>query len=216
MSASHRAQDGPAPARRVLNVGGNSKRIPIPAHYDGWEHHLLDIDPAGAPDIVCDAREMTGLPAGRYAAIYCSHNLEHYYRHDLPRVLAGFLHVLAPDGFADIRVPDMKAVFGEVLARDLDIDDVLYESPAGPITVGDVIYGFDRKIAETGRDFYAHRNGFMHRSLVRVLRTAGFSTVFLGSQPLAFEISALAFKQEPSPEQRALLGLPPPARHSPT
>ena len=171
--------------------------------------------PPARPTSCATPGKWSRLPAGRYAAIYCSHNLEHYYRHDLPRVLAGFLHVLAPDGFADIRVPDMKAVFEEVLAKDLDIDDVLYESPAGPITVADVVYGFDRKIAETGRDFYAHRNGFMHRSLVRALRTAGFSTVFLGSQPLAFEISALAFKQEPDPEQRALLGLPPPARHSP-
>ena len=100
----------------MLNVGGNSKRIPIPAHYDGWEQQLLDIDPAGAPDIVSDAREMVGLPAGRYAAIYCSHNLEHYYRHDLPRVLAGFLHVLAPDGFADIRVEEHHMDRHDVLA----------------------------------------------------------------------------------------------------
>ena len=98
--------------RRVLNVGGNSRRIPIPAHFSGWEHHLLDIDPAGAPDIVCDARELQALPAASYDAVYCSHNLEHYFRHDLPRVLAGFLHVLKPDGFADIRVPDMLAHLG--------------------------------------------------------------------------------------------------------
>jgi hypothetical protein len=32
---------------RVLNVGGNSKLIPIPSHYAGWEHLLPDIDPRG-------------------------------------------------------------------------------------------------------------------------------------------------------------------------
>jgi len=199
----------------VLNVGGNSKRIPIPAHYEGWEHHLLDIDPAGAPDIVCDARAMATLPPGSYDAVYCSHNLEHYFRHDLPKVLAGFLHVLKPAGFVDVRVPDMKAVFEEMLRRNMDIDDVLYESPAGPITINDVIYGYGRKIAESGQDFYAHKNGFTHRSLAMALRTAGFPVVFLRSQPLAFDIGAIAFKQEPDPEQRALLGLPPPARPSP-
>jgi SAM-dependent methyltransferase len=193
---------------RVLNVGGNSKAIPIPPYYANWEHHLLDIDPAGGPDIVCDAREMQKLPAGSYDAVYCSHNLEHYFRHDLPRVLAGFLHVLKPTGFADIRVPDMRGVFEDMLKRGLDIDDVLYESPAGPITVNDVIYGFGRKIAETGQDFFAHKNGFTHRSLVLALRAAGFPVVFTG--PMPYEVSALAFKQEPSPEQRALLGLPPP------
>ena len=30
----------------VLNVGGNSKLIPIPPHFGGWRHDLLDIDPA--------------------------------------------------------------------------------------------------------------------------------------------------------------------------
>jgi hypothetical protein len=30
------------------------------AHYDGWAH-LLDIDPAGGPDIVCDARVLKML-----------------------------------------------------------------------------------------------------------------------------------------------------------
>ena len=29
---------------RVLNVGGGSKEIPIPEHYEGWEHVLLDLD----------------------------------------------------------------------------------------------------------------------------------------------------------------------------
>ena len=191
--------------RRVLNVGGNSKAIPIPPHYDGWEHHLLDIDPAGKPDIVCDARAMTTLAPAGYDAVWCSHNLEHYWRHDLPKVLAGFLHVLKDEGYAEIRVPDMKSVFEEMLKRGMDIDDVLYESPAGPITVNDVIYGYGRKIAESGVDFYAHKNGFTHRSLVAALKAAGFAGVFTGSFP--FEVSALAFKGAPTPEQRALFGL---------
>jgi SAM-dependent methyltransferase len=195
-------------SRRVLNVGGSSRSIPIPEHFGGWEHHLLDIDPAGAPDVVCDAREMAALPAAGYDAVYCSHNLEHYHRHDLPRVLAGFLHVLKADGFADIRVPDMKAVFEDMLRRNLDIDDVLYQSPAGPITVNDVIYGYGRQIAESGRDFYAHRNGFTHRSLVLALRSAGFAVVYAASRP--YEIDAIAFKGEPGERIRAELGLPSP------
>jgi len=31
--------------KKVLNVGGGSKNIPIPPLYSGWEHVLLDIDP---------------------------------------------------------------------------------------------------------------------------------------------------------------------------
>lgn len=79
---------------KVLNVGGNSKAIALPPIFDGYEHLLLDIDPTGKPDLLCDARELTSTPAAQYDAVYCSHNLEHYFRHDVPRVLAGFIHVL--------------------------------------------------------------------------------------------------------------------------
>ena len=56
---------------KVLNVGGNSKLIGIPAHFDGWTHHLLDISPAGSPDLVCDARQLHTLAPAVYDAVYC-------------------------------------------------------------------------------------------------------------------------------------------------
>ena len=75
-------------------MGGNSKAIPLPPQYAGFEHLLLDIDPTGNPDVLCDARELTKLDAEQFDMVYCSHNLEHYYRHDVPRVLNGFFNVL--------------------------------------------------------------------------------------------------------------------------
>jgi hypothetical protein len=33
---------------------------------DGWEHVLLDLDPKGNPDIVCDARELLRLVDSKY------------------------------------------------------------------------------------------------------------------------------------------------------
>jgi hypothetical protein len=191
---------------RMLNVGGGSKEIPIPEHYGGWEHVLLDIDAARKPDVVCDARELSKLPAGLYDAVYCAHNLEHYWRHDVPRVLKGFAHVLGAHGFAEIAVPDVKAVFADMQARGLDLDGVLYESPSGPITVNDVIYGHGRQIALSGNDFYAHKNAFSQASLAAALRDAGFPWIFMGSGP--YEIRALAFRHAPTPERRALLRLP--------
>jgi hypothetical protein len=192
--------------RRVLNVGGGSKAIPIPPHYGGWEHVLLDIDPRQNPDVVCDARELARLPGELYDAVYCSHNLEHYWRHDMPRVVAGFAHVLRAHGFAEVAVPDLKAVFAEVLERGLELDGVLYDSDSGPITVNDVVYGHGRQIAATGNDFYAHRNAFTPQSLAGALREAGFQWVFMGKGP--YEIRALAFKRAPTDDQRELLRLP--------
>ena len=192
--------------KKVLNVGGGSKEIQLPPQYAEFEHILLDIDPKGSPDIVCDARKLTTLEAGQFDAIYCSHNLEHYYRHDVRRVLAGFLHVLNGGGFAHIRVPDIEAVMRLTIERNLDIDDVLYESPAGPIMVLDVLYGYSVEIEQSGQDFYAHKTGFTKKSLMIALKKAGFSHAYSGLGNL--EIDAVAFKGEPDQATRKLFGIP--------
>ncbi len=192
--------------RRVLNVGGGNKQIPLPEHYSGWEHVLLDIDPQGGADVVLDARALAGLPARQYDAVYCSHNLEHYHRHDAPKVLAGFRHVLADGGFVEIRVPDLDAVFRAMLERGLGLEDVLYESPAGPISVLDVIYGWGVEIERSGHDFYAHRNGFTRASLSALLARCGFGTVYAATGN--FEVVAFAFVGLPAPYAVELLGLP--------
>lgn len=199
----------PAEGPSVLNVGGNSKATPIPAHYAGWNHLLLDIDPAGKPDIVCDARELDRLPAAQFDAVYCSHNLEHYYKHDGVRVLQGFRHVLKPDGFAEIRVPDLRCVMRKFVAADMDLEDALYMSPAGPMTVRDVIYGWAKEIEESGHDFFSHKTGFTPTSLTTALQDAGFPNVYVRVIEEGFEVGALAFKRPPTPEQMKLLGLTP-------
>ncbi len=192
--------------KRVLNVGGGSKAIALPPQYAAFEHLLLDIDARGAPDIVCDARKLTTLEAAQFDAVYCSHNLEHYYRHDVPKVLAGFLHVLKDDGFAHIRVPDLNEVMRLAVERGLDIDDVLYQSPAGPIMVLDVIYGYSVEIEKSGQDFYAHKTGFTVKSLVAALERAGFRRVYSMAGDL--EVDALAFKSAPDQLAAALFQLP--------
>jgi SAM-dependent methyltransferase len=196
--------------KRVLNVGGGSKTIALPPVYQGWEHILLDIDPRDGPDLVCDARELTSLPAATFDAVYCSHNLEHYFRHDVPKVLAGFRHVLKDDGFAEIRVPDLADLMQTVVKRGLDVDDLLYQSPAGPITVRDVLYGLGTEIERSGNDFWAHKTGFTKKSLTAMLVRCGFPIVYNGSGN--FEVAAFAFKKPPTEEIQQLLGLPPAER----
>ena len=191
--------------RKVLNVGGNSKETPLPPEYLGWEHVLLDIDPRGNPDIVCDARELSNLPGSTYDSVYCSHNLEHYYRHDVVRVLAGFIHVLKADGFVFIAVPDLGEVMQTVVKKNLDIDDVLYQSTAGPITVRDVIYGWDVEIEQSGNDFFAHKTGFTQKSLKSILKMAGFPWVFTVAGDLS--VIAVAFVNKPSAYAEKLFNL---------
>jgi len=191
---------------KVLNVGGHSKAISLPPQYAGYTHLLLDIDPRNSPDIVCDARELGTLGEGVVDAVYCSHNLEHYYRHDVARVLAGFLHVLKDGCFAHIKVPDINEVMRITIERGLDIDDTLYQSPVGPIMVLDVLYGYAAEIERSGEDFFAHKTGFTQKSLIAALHRAGFSKVYSMAGNLS--VTAIAFKGVPDPEARALFELP--------
>ena len=190
----------------VLNVGGGEKSIPIPTHYTGWRHYLLDIDSRRNPDIVLDARDLRTLPPATYDAVLCSHNLEHYHRHHGAKVLAGFHHVLKPDGFAEITVPNLLDVMQQVVQRGMDLDDILYQSPAGPIMVRDVIYGYRREIEQMDNEFYAHKTGFSPNSLARFVSAYGFAFHAIAClQPLA--ITGYFFKSQPSPEQMTMLGI---------
>ena len=191
--------------KRLLNVGGGSKSIPLPPEYLGFEHVLLDIDPQGAPDIVLDGRQLGELAAAQFDAIYCSHNLEHYFRHDVPKVLGGFFHVLKPGGFAQIRVPDLTELMRRVVQGKIDLEETLYVSPAGPIAPIDVIYGLGRQIETSGVDFFAHKTGFSDQSLARAVERAGFAPNF--SRVADLEINLIAFKGTPDPDNLRLFGL---------
>lgn len=196
----------PDAEKKVLNVGGNSKAIAIPDHYDGWTHHLLDIDPKGEPDIACDSRTLIDLPGAQYDSVYCSHNLEHYYSHDVIKVLMGFNHILKDDGFVDIRVPDIQAVVFYMVQNNMDIDDVLYETSSGaPIAIKDVMYGWGAQIEASGVEFFAHKTGFSEKSLTTVLNKCGFTKVY--ALLASFEIKVLGFKQPPTHELLEKLGL---------
>src|SRR5688572_19716583 len=121
--------------KALLDVGGGSKETPIPLRYAGWRHDLLDIHARAGVDVVMDARQLAQrMAASSYDAVYAGHVLEHFYPHDLPAVLRGFLHVLKPGGFVEARVPDLEAVFHAAVERKLDIEEVLYDSAAGKIS----------------------------------------------------------------------------------
>lgn len=190
--------------RTVLNVGGGSKATAIPGHYQGWKHVLLDIASEHGVDLVHDARELGLLPGGTFDAVYCSHNLEHYFPHEVPLVLAGFRHVLKPEGFVELRVPDLKQVIETMATRQLDLDDSLYLSRSGPISTHDVIYGWSKAIAG-GKYHYSHKTGFSERSLYAALQKAGFTRIFPLASLGMFEIRVAAFRLAPHSDLRKTL-----------
>ena len=187
---------------RVLNIGGGA--IPMPPFYEHWERVVLDIDRNTRPDVLMDARNMGRLPAGEFDAVYSSHCLEHFYEHEIPGILAGFVHVLTDNGFADIRVPDLASAIRYAFDKGLDLTDALYQSPAGPIRLADMLWGHQPQIKASGQPYMAHRWGFTRATLGTALK-AHFDTVWIAAARL--ELQAFAFKAKPDDELLEWLGL---------
>jgi hypothetical protein len=163
--------------KRVLNAGSGPSARPVHAAFVGeaWQEIRLDIDPIATPDVVGSIIDMGSLfPAQSFAAVWSSHILEHLYPHEVPVALSEFRRVLKPDGFALITSPDLESVASLIL--DHGLDHVAYTSPAGPISVLDMLFGHSASVAK-GHVHMAHRSGFTCASLGKRLVDAGFATV---------------------------------------
>lgn len=150
-------------AGSLLHVGCGSD--PLPQWACGYAETRLDIVPDYSPDIVADMTAMGDI--GRFDAVYCSHALEHLPPHKVGVALREFLRVLNDGGNAIVFVPDLEGVS--------PTDEVLFESPAGPICGLDLMYGFRPVLAE--RPHMAHRTGFVASTLEAAFKDAGFSKV---------------------------------------
>ncbi len=164
--------------KTILHVGpghrNNGAILPAAFQRVDWKEIRLDIDPRNAPDILGTMLDMSALGASTVDAIYSAHNIEHVYAHEVPLVMAEFLRVLKPDGFAVITCPDLQTI-GALVAQD-KLTDAVYQSPAGPITPLDILYGHGAALA-AGHYYMAHKCGFTEKSLTAALQTAGFASI---------------------------------------
>lgn len=169
-------------SRRVLDAGagppGNSRLHSI---FAGWTVVRLDINPAVQPDVIGTITDLRGKVAdASFDAIWSSHNIEHLHGHEVPAALSEFRRILKPDGFAFITCPDLEQI-GKLIAGG-DVDRTVYNSPAGPISVIDMLYGHGASIAR-GNGFMAHHTGFTVTRLGKVLQKAGFSESWVAPGP---------------------------------
>lgn len=163
-----------------------------------WQEIRFDIDPKVNPDIQGTLTDMSLVGAESVDAIFSSHNIEHVYPHEVPVVLAEFLRVLKPNGIVVITCPDLQIVC-EAIAKDKLLEP-LYESPAGPISPIDILYGH-REYMRQGNLYMAHRSGFTYSALGGAFLAAGFKEIFGGRRPANFDLWLVAFKAETSAEQ---------------
>jgi SAM-dependent methyltransferase len=182
-------------SRRVLNTGCGSytpERLHAAFRNGGWKEVRYDIDQRVKPDIVGSITNLSGVQTASFDAIWCSHNLEHLHTYEIPKALAEFRRVLKPDGFALITTPDLEAIAELVVNGRLE--DTAYQSPAGPITALDMMFGLSTAIAR-GNVFMAHNTGFTADRIGRVLIESDFHEVFV-KRGAHFDLWALALMPE--------------------
>ena len=117
--------------------------------------------------------------------------IEHLYLHEVTRALEESRRILADDGFLCVIVPDLQSI-ASYLETDRLLDTV-YESPAGPITAHDMMFGFSRDLA-SGHPRMAHNCGFTAGVLLGKLREAHFGEIILRRRP-TLEVAAVAWKR---------------------
>lgn len=165
-----------------------------------WQEIKFDIDPHVKPDIVGTLTDMSEVGSSSVDAIYSSHNIEHLFPHEVPIALREFHRVLKPDGMVVITCPDLVSVCQAVVADKLL--EPLYQSPAGPISPIDILYGHRGFIAQ-GNHYMAHKCGFTQSVLQSCFFEAGFKKGYGGSRPQAFDLWLIAFKDERSDQEIA-------------
>lgn len=183
-------QPGPR-AKTLLHVGCGSagpERLPDCFKASDWKEIRLDINPAHKPDIVASLTDMSAVENASMDAVWSSHNLEHLEGFQIPQALAEIRRVLKPGGFALITLPNLEHI--AQLIVEGKVDQVIYVSPAGPITPLDILFGHQAS-QEQGDYYMAHRTGFTAERLGRKLTEAGFAEVRV-RQGNSFDLWAVA------------------------
>jgi SAM-dependent methyltransferase len=165
---------------------------------ENWKEIRFDIDEKVDPDIVGTLLDMSAVETGSVDAIYSSHNIEHVFPHEVPIVLREFHRVLKDDGMVVLRCPDLQSVCEAVV--DDKLLQPLYESPAGPISPIDILYGHRQFIAR-GNEYMAHKGGFTYSVLNDAFIEAGFKMNYGGRNPDRWELFIISFKQEKLQEE---------------
>jgi len=191
--------------KTLLHVGCGADRITrtTPGFNNGsWEEIRLDINELNQPDVVGSMTDMSGVDSETIDAIFSSHNIEHLYIHEVSIALAEFKRVLKPEGFCVITCPDIQTVC-ELVAQD-KLMEAAYQSPAGPITPLDILYGHSNSIRD-GNSYMAHRCGFTQRSISTVLKQSGFGSVAAMRRLQSFDLWAIASKGNRAEDEMRLL-----------
>jgi hypothetical protein len=174
----------------LVNVGcGTREQSRLPRCFEAWRQLRVDVDPDVNPDLVADLADLSAIPDATADAVWAAHCVEHLYSHEVRTAIIEFRRLLRDDGFLCIIVPDLQSVARFIAADQLH--EPLYQSPAGPVSPHDIVFGFGPAIAN-GRTTMAHRCGFTPGALQRCFHGLPFGEVVVRRRAAALELAVVA------------------------
>jgi len=156
--------------KKFLNIGANKAKLEFD-YFKNYKEIKLDICKESNPDIVASVTDMSNIPSKSLDSVWASHIIEHIFWHELPVAFSEIKRILKDDGVGIIMVPNLVKTADYIKN---DINETLYESPCGPITSLDIIYGH-REFTKSGVNGMMHKIGFTPKLMKQVLDFCKFS-----------------------------------------
>jgi SAM-dependent methyltransferase len=186
--------------KKVLNAGCGPQhpdRLHAAFRNGAWQEVRMDIDPRVSPDLVGSLAGLDQIPDASFDAVWCSHSLEHLYSHEVATAIRGIFRILSPAGFALVTSPDLEPI--AALIAEGRGEEVAYQSPLGPITALDMVYGHAASI-ERGNIYMAHNTGFTAERIARLFLQEGFVEILV-TKGICFDLWALALMPNADKQQ---------------
>lgn len=165
--------------KSILNVGSGKSTMDDAIFVEdlvGCIEYRLDIDNDNNPDICLDATNLSGLSDNQFDVVYTSHMMEHLDYFQVIPTIKDFLRITKSNGEVRIIVPNLKAIASEIANGNLL--GTLYNSPGGPISALDMLYGHRASILY-GTEFMRHKTGFTKESFEFMLKEANIDNFII-------------------------------------
>ena len=151
--------------KKCLHIGaGIDGRLPSEFWY--YDDIRLDINPETNPTVVGSMIDLSMFPDNEFDAVYGYHVLEHIYDWEVKPTIAGFHRVLKPNGIIFMGVPNLW--FNSTIFSSGDLENVLFTTPKGSVTILDLLYGYNSEVRETL--YMAHHTAFSELRLKNLLK----------------------------------------------
>lgn len=178
--------------KQILHVGCGPTPLPQQYASSEWNEVRFDIDPSVHPDVIGSITDLSTFQNEMFDALYCAHNIEHVYAHQVLEALREFRRVLKPRGVANIIVPDIQSLAAFVEKGDLE--STVYNSEVGPITAADLLWGCKGHML-AGLEYMSHKYGFTMGTMYQWCKTAGFQDVRVHRNRATYEVWAWAIPE---------------------